>query len=209
MRPASEQIPAVPVRGAGDIDVVTRVLHLALVVFGVAAWLSGDLADDNGRAASLGFILHSWLGIAASAAVGLRLAWGLIGPRTARFSSWLPVTRERLQLVLEDFRTLLRFRLPERPAHQGLAGVVQSFGLIVFAWAAATGSVLFFSLEPGVRPGRWLDFIKELHEVGETLIPVFLAIHVGATIAHALAGDASWRRMFFLSSGRTPPRPGR
>lgn len=200
MRSASEQIAAAPVRGAGDIDVVTRVLHLALVVFGVAAWLSGDLAGDDERAASLGFILHSWLGIAASAAVGLRLVWGLIGPRNARFSAWLPVTRERLKLVLEDVGTLLRFRLPERPAHQGLAGVVQSFGLIVFAWVAATGSVLFFLLEPGVRPGPSLDFVKELHEVGETLIPAFLAIHVGATIAHALAGDAGWRRMFFLSS---------
>jgi len=207
MRPASEQIAAVSVRGAGDIDGVTRVLHFALIVFGVAAWLSGDISEYEEGSASLGFILHSWLGIAASAAVGLRVIWGLVGPRGARFSSWVPVTRRRWRFALEDFGTLLRFRLPEREAYQGLAGVVQSFGLLVFAWSAATGSVLFFSLEPGVRPGAWLDLVKELHEVGETLIPPFLAVHVGATMVHALAGDTRWRRMLFLSAEQTSQRP--
>lgn len=207
MWPASSQIAAAPARGAYDIDIVTRVLHLALAVFGVAAWLSGDLSDYEEGSASLGFILHSWLGIAASSALGLRIVWGVIGPSGARFSSWVPVTRERWRLVLEDLGWLLRLRIPERPAHQGLAGVVQSFGLIVFAWSAVTGSVLFFSLEPGVRPGAWLDLLKELHEAGETLIPAFLAIHVAATVVHALAGDVRWRRMLFLSSEQTPRRP--
>lgn len=207
MWPASAQIAAVPVRSADDIDVVTRLLHLALAAFGISAWLSGDLSDYEERSASLGFILHSWLGIAASSAVGLRIIWGLIGPRGARFSSWVPLTRERWRLVLEDLGTLLRLRLPERPARQGLAGVVQSFGLIVFAWSAATGSVLFFSLEPGVRPGAWLDLLKELHEAGETLIPAFLAVHLAATIVHALAGDTRWRRMFFLPVRQMSRRP--
>jgi len=207
MRRPSEHIAAAPARDAGDIDIVTRLLHLALVVFGVAAWLSGDLSEYEERSASLGFILHSWLGIAASAAVGLRIVWGLIGLRSARFSSWLPVTRKRWQFALEDLGTLLRFRLPDRPPHQGLAGVLQSFGLIVFAWSAATGSVLFFWLEPGVEAGLWPELVKELHEVSETLITAFLAIHVGAAIAHALAGDTRWRRMLFLSNEPTPRRP--
>jgi cytochrome b len=207
MQPISDQIAGPPDRGAGEIDVVTRVLHLALVVLGLVAWLTGDLADDYERGASLGFALHSWLGIGASVTVGLRLAWGVVGPRSARFSSWLPVTRDRLQLVVEDLNTVLRFRIPERAPHQGLAGIVQSIGLLIFAWVAATGSVLFFALEPGVRAGRWLDLVGELHKAGEALIPAFLAVHVGATIAHALAGDQRWRIMFFLSSARASRRP--
>lgn len=183
---------------AADIDIVTRLLHLALVILGVAAWLSGDLADHNEHRASLGSVIHSWLGIAAAAAVGLRLIWGIVGPRSARFSSWLPVTRDRLRLVVEDLQMLLRFQMPERPPHRGLAGVVQTIGLLIFAWVSATGSVLFFALEPGVRPGPLLDFVGGLHGVGEALIPAFLAVHVGATIAHALAGDERWRIMFFL-----------
>ena len=199
MPAASEQIAGLPVRGADDIDVVSRALHLLLVVFGIAAWLSGDLSDYEERGVSLGFTLHRWFGIAASSAVGLRIVWGVIGPRGARFSSWAPLTRKHWRLVLEDIGMLLRLRLPERAAHEGLAGVVQSFGLLVFAWAAVTGSALFFWLEPGVRPGFWLDLIKELHDVGETLIPAFLAVHVGATMVHTLAGNTRWRRMLFLS----------
>jgi cytochrome b len=206
MQPVSDQIVEPPDRGTGEIDIVSRVLHLALVVFGLIAWLTGDLADDYERGASLGFTIHKWLGIGASAAVGLRLAWGVAGPRSARFSSWLPVTRDRLRLVVEDLQTLLRFRIPERAPHQGVAGVVQSIGLLIFTWVAATGSVLFFVLEPGVQTSHWLDLVRELHETGEALIPAFLAVHVGATIAHALAGDERWRIMFFLSSARRSRR---
>lgn len=198
---------SVPLPRAAEIDVVSRLLHLALVILGLAAWLTGDLADDYERRVSIGFTIHSWLGIGAAAAVGLRLAWGVVGPRAARFSSWLPVTRDRLRLVVEDLQTLLRFRMPERLPHEGLAGLVQMAGLVIFAWVAATGTVLFFALEPGVPPGRWLDFVGELHKTGESLIPAFLAVHVGATITHALAGDRRWRTMFFLPSAEEARRP--
>jgi cytochrome b561 len=40
--------------------------------------------------------------------------------------------------------------------------------------------------------------VKELHEFGEWLIPIFLAMHVSAVMLHALAGDHRWRTIFFL-----------
>lgn len=196
-----------PSSDVSDLDVVTRFLHLSLVVLGLAAWLTGGLAEDYERRASLGFSVHRWLGISAAVAVGLRLVWGVVGPRSARFASWLPVTRDRLRLVVEDLQALLRFRIPERAAHQGLAGAVQMIGLLIFAWVAATGTALFFALEPGLRPGPGLDFVKELHKAGETLIPAYLAVHVGATLVHALAGDRRWRRIFFLPAAKENERP--
>lgn len=200
MKGKADSERVVPDERAAEIDVVTRVLHFALVIFGVAAWLTGDLADEYEHGVSLGFTIHRWVGISAAVSVGARLVWGLVGPRSARFATWLPATRERLRLVVEDVQILLRFQIPERPPHQGLAGVVQTIGLLIFGWVAATGSVLFFALEPGVRPGHLLDFIGGLHAFGEALIPAFLAVHVGATIAHALAGDRRWRTVFFLSA---------
>ena len=196
-----------PPHRAAEIDGVSRVLHLALVMLGVAAWLSGDLAGEHERRTSLGFVIHSWLGMAAAVAVGLRIVWGVVGPRAARFSSWLPVTRDRLRLVLEDVQMLLRFRIPERSPREGLAGVVQMIGLLIFTWLAVTGSLLFFGLEPGTRPGGWLDLVGDLHGIGELLIPAFLAVHVGATIAHALAGDERWRIMFFIPPAEDARRP--
>jgi hypothetical protein len=117
------------------------------------------------------------------------------------------VTRDRLRLVVEDLQVLLQFRIPARAPHEGLAGAVQMIGLLIFAWVAATGSVLFYALEPGLRPGPWLDFVEELHKAGETLIPAYLAVHVGATLAHALTGDRRWRSMFFLPAAKDSERP--
>ena len=138
------------------------------------------------------------MGWALSSFIALRLIYGLVGPASARFTQWVPFTKERLLLVWEDILTLLRFHLPDRPSHIGIAGLVQTFGLLIFTWMALKGSMLFFYLEPGVKAGGLLHFIMEIHEIGEGLIPVFLALHVEAVLLHALAGRHKWRKVLFL-----------
>jgi len=130
--------------------------------------------------------------------VCLRLINGLIGPAQVRFTKWVPYTKPRLLAVWEDVRTLLTFRLPDRPIHIGIAGIVQTFGLIVFSWMAITGGLMFFYLKPGQEAGGLLHIVEELHEIGEGLIPVFLCLHVGAVLLHAVFGRHIWRKMFFL-----------
>jgi hypothetical protein len=120
-----------------------------------------------------------------------------------RFSQWVPLTGERWRLIGEDVATLLRFRLPERPSHQGIAGLVQTFGLSVFLFMALTGGFLFFALEPGQKARGLLHSVKEVHEIGQLLIPLFLSMHGGAVVLHALCGRHLWRKMLFL---REAPR---
>ena len=85
------------------------------------------------------------------------MAWriwnGFFGTQEARFSQWVPYNPERLRMAWEDVLNLLRLKLPNRPPHQGLAGVVQTFGLAVFAWMAVTGSLMALFLTPGTKPG--------------------------------------------------------
>jgi cytochrome b len=180
--------------GTPGLDTGSRLIHLVLVLSGVAAVATGDLADD-GR---FGFGVHAWIGIAFAVAIGLRVLWGLLGPREMRFSNWVPHNRAQLQPTWDDVLGLLRLRLPQRPLHGGIAGVIQALGLAVFAWMAVTGVPLFFLVEPGVRAAGWVKFVEELHEAGEGLVYAYLALHVGAVVLHALAGDSSWRAMFFL-----------
>lgn len=183
-------------------------IHLGLVIAGMAAWLSGDLADDYKKLAHSGFTLHSWVGMGAAFFIFLRLVWGVFGPQNMRFTRWAPFTKERLARVGEDIRGLLRFRMPERPTHEGLSGLVQMFGLLIFLFMALSGGFLFFSLEPGQKAQGLAHAVKELHEAGVLLIPLFLFTHVGAVALHALAGRHLWRRMLFLKETRDVTPPG-
>jgi cytochrome b561 len=183
-------------------DPVTRGIHLLLVLFGLAAIASGDFAGDYRRAVHPGFDFHSIAGLGMAAALGMRLVWGLVGPRSIRFSTWLPVTASRLAPALEDLRGLLSLKLPSRENHEGLAGVVQALGLLAFAWMAISGAVLFAYLEPGARASGWLRAVKELHEAGQGAVIAYLVVHAGAVLVHALLGTPGWQRMFSLRGTR-------
>jgi cytochrome b len=181
-----------------ELDLVTRLIHLGLMFFALAAWITSGWAEEYEHAKHVGFTVHSWLGMGLATFIGLRLIYGLVGPANVRFSQWVPYTKAKLRFVWEDVLTLLKFRMPERPSHQGLAGLVQTFGLLTFAWLALTGSLLFFYLKPGQEAAGLLHFVMEMHEIGETAIPLFLGLHVGAVVLHALFGNHLWRSMLFL-----------
>jgi cytochrome b len=181
-----------------ELDGLTRFIHLGLMVFGILALTTGFLAEDYKHQHHLGFSFHRWFGIGLAAFVALRLWYGFSGPRETRFREWVPYTRERFLLIMEDIKTLLKFQLPERPRHQGLSGLVQTFALATFAWMGATGALMFFLMTPGGKARGTVHLIKEMHEAGWWLALVFLIIHGGAVILHALAGQDLWRPMFFL-----------
>lgn len=182
----------------GSLGMPAITIHLGLVILGITAWLTGELAGDYKRIEHTGFTIHKWLGMGLCFFVLLRILLGIFGPGNVRFTKWMPYTKERLLLVLEDISGLLKFCLPERQTHQGLAGVVQTFGVGVFLWMSLTGSLMFLYLEPGQKAKGMIHLIKEIHEIGELLIPVFLSLHIGAVILHALSGRHLWKKMFFI-----------
>jgi cytochrome b len=180
-----------------ELDTFARIIHLGLMVFGILAWITSTWAGDYKRAHHLGFTVHSWLGLGLAFFMALRLIYGVMGPDNVRFKQWVPYTRDRLRLVGEDILTLLKFQLPDRPTHQGLSGLVHAFGLAVFSWMAITGSLMFLYLQPGHKARGILHLLKEIHELGNWLIAIFLGLHVVAVLLHALMGDHRWRKMLF------------
>lgn len=178
-------------------DWFIRMCHLGLMVFGVAAWLTGDAADDYKKYEHVWFTVHGWIGMGLASSISLYFLYCTIGPKKSRFSQWLPYTKKRLQMVRQDIAGLLRFRLPDRPGHQGLAGLVQFFGVLVFMGMTATGALMFVLLEPGSKAAGLVHAVKEVHEAGEILIPLYLSIHVGAVVLHSITGHQVWRRIFF------------
>ncbi len=173
-----------------------RLLHLGIAGFGITAFLSGELAEDGPGSGS--WLLHAWLGLSLGICLLLRLAEGLVGREPMRFSSWSPFNRRQWALAADDLRSLRRLRLPERASHEGLAGLVQAFGLALFSWMAATGTLLFFA-----NGAAFVDWVEELHAIGETLVPIYLGLHVGAVLLHSLAGDPVWQKMFLWRRRRS------
>jgi cytochrome b561 len=169
-----------------------KLLHAGLALFGIAAWLTGELAEEG--SGSGGYLLHAWLGLTLGAMFLARLVPGFAGTGPLSFSGWSPLSRRQWSLALQDLRALLKLRLPDRERHEGLAGVTQLFGLLLFGWMAVTGTGLFFL--GGGAESDLFESLEELHAVGESLIPLYLALHVGAVLLHSLAGDPVWRRMF-------------
>jgi hypothetical protein len=123
-----------------ELDGITIFLHAGLMVLGVLAWLTGQWAGDYKKLHHWGFAIHKHLGIGLAFFLLLRIGYGFVGPSAARFAAWVPYSLDRLNAVWEDLLALVKLKLPDRPARQGLAGLVETFGLAVFTWMAATGT---------------------------------------------------------------------
>lgn len=170
-----------------------------MVLCALLALLTSGWADDYKTLPAYGYLLHAWSGLAAGVFCGLRILYGLVGPASIRFATWLPLTVARLLPVWQDCLGLLRMRLPERPPHVGLAGMVEAVGLLAMTVLAGTGGWLYLGLIPGQKAHGVMHAVKDVHEAAGSLLFAFLAMHAGAVLLHALAGHHLWRQMFFLS----------
>jgi len=169
-----------------------KAIHLGIAVFGVMAYLTGDWAEGDGS--SLGYLMHAYLGLSLAAFMLVRVAAGLTGQQSLSFKDWSPFSAEQWRLALVGVKTLMTLTVPERAPHQGLAGITQAFGLIIFAWMGVTGTEIFL-LGAGAESNVF-NFIEEAHELGEALIPLYLVLHVGAVVLHTLSGNPIWKKMF-------------
>lgn len=169
-----------------------KIIHLGMAVLGVMAYLSSELAEDG--ASSWGYLIHAYLGLSLAFFMLLRISIGLTPFQPLSFKGWSPFTRGQLLFVMQDFRSLLSLKIPERKRHEGLSGMTQAFGLILFTWMSVTGAGLFFINDDG----DFFEFIEEIHELGESLIPLYLLLHIGAVIMHSFSGQPVWKKMFTL-----------
>jgi cytochrome b len=169
-----------------------KLLHMGMAAFGVTAYLTAEFAEDGGD--SIGYLLHAYLGLSLTVVLLLRLAPGFMGSGPLQLRDWHPFLRKQWVLAAEDVRGLMLLRVPQRGRHEGLAGLTQGFGLLLFCWMAATGTGLFI-LGDGPESVVF-ELLEEIHEVGESLIPLYLALHVGSVLVHSMTGTPIWRRMW-------------
>lgn len=152
------------------LDLPTRIFHWAFVLLFTAAFGIAQFVDDD--AAAFGW--HMVLGLTLAIAVALRVLWGFMGSRHARFRSFALHPRA-LAGYLRD--TLLRRDRPmasHNPASSWAALVMMGCALALAATGLARAA------------GRGGDFAEEVHEAAATLLALTALAHVAGVAMHGL-----------------------
>ncbi|MFO0759408.1 MAG: cytochrome b/b6 domain-containing protein [Byssovorax sp.] len=150
-------------------DLPTRLFHGLLALSVLGAFGVAVLVDDEGAA----FPLHMLLGAVAAFLVALRVVWGFVGPRYARFRSFLFGPRA----VSTYLKGVLHREAGERHVGHNPGSSV----IILVILALTLGLAL-----TGVSMSRGGESIKEVHEALAFSLVGVVALHVLGVVAHTL-----------------------
>lgn len=149
-------------------DLPVRTFH-AVFSLGILAAVGISLGtDDDGPL----FPYHSMIGLVVGVALALRVVWGLVGSRYARFGSFAfgPAAIGRFLRAAASGR-------PERhPGHNPAAAVVMWSMFVIAAGLVATGVML----------GLGGTGIKEVHEILAYAMLAAIAAHLAGLALHAV-----------------------
>ncbi len=188
-------------------DIFVRVSHWAVALGFFVAYLT---EDDL-------LTLHVWAGYLVGVLVVLRLLWGVVGPKHARFSDFVAGPRT----VLVYLRELIAFRAPRHLGHSPAGGVmaialwlgliaVVWTGLEVYAIAEGRGPLAALAASPALSsapaslvapaaaddeeteaqersPGAGGRIWKEIHEVLSNLVMILVGLHLAGVLLASLA----------------------
>ena len=143
-------------------DPFVRIFHWSLVGLFVLAFVTGDEIEW----------LHIAAGYAIAALVALRVVWGFVGPRHARFSDFVRPPRE----VSRYLRDAIRLRAPRYLGHNPAGGAMVVALLAMIAGIAATG---FMMTTDAFWGAQW---VEDLHEGLVYATMGLIALHVAGVL---------------------------
>lgn len=165
-------------------DPLVRIFHWSLAISFALAWLTADEWDD----------LHEWAGYAASALIAVRVVWGLVGPRYARFGQFVHSPKTVTGYVLE----LLRGTEPRYIGHNPAGGVMVVALMLTLALTALTG---WMSTLAPFSSAEWLE---ETHEVMANGVLVLVIVHIAGVLFESVRHHENLVRAMFNGRKRAP-----
>jgi cytochrome b len=205
-------------RTAGKVrvwDPAVRVFHWGLVGAFATAWLTADELQP----------VHEIAGYTVAALVALRLVWGFVGSRYARFAQFLKGPGETLAYLGDMTRGRERRYL----GHNPVGGVMIAALLITLSGTALTGwlmgeasRVAMLPDMPAIVAPAWADDgdgreygergevegpLKEVHETLANLMLLLVALHVGGVVLASFRHHENLARAMVTGEKR-PPGPG-
>ncbi len=143
-------------------DLFVRGFHWSLVGLFTVAFLTGDAIEW----------LHVRAGYAIAALVAMRIVWGVMGPKTARFSSFVKGPRA----IVAFLKQSMHLEAPRSLGHNPAGGAMIVVLLVLLGALCATGFMM-------TTDAYWDS--KRLEEIHEALAYVTLAL-VGLHVAGVL-----------------------
>jgi len=177
-------------------DPFVRVFHWTLVVgFAVAFLTEDDLLT-----------LHAWAGYLVLGLVGLRVVWGLIGTRFARFSNFL----SRPSTVIRYLLDVTAFRARRYLGHNPAGGAMIVVLLVLLVLTGLSGFGVYGAEESAGplaefmrgAPGYVGDALEELHEFLANLTLLCVLLHVLGVVLASLQHHENLARSMFTGLKR-------
>ncbi len=164
-------------------DPVVRLFHWSLVVGFAVAWFSANRAED----------LHTWVGYAAGGLILLRLIWGVVGTRYARFSSFVKGPTGIARYLLAILKGSEARYIGHNPAGGAmvLALMAGVLGLVVTGWMQFTDAYY----------GE--DWVTNLHSLIAHGLLVLIVVHLGGVALASLRHHENLVRAMITGRKRT------
>lgn len=152
-------------RGARSVlvwDPLVRLIHWGVVLMVLIN--AAIVAKDSP--------MHLWAGYAMLALVGVRLLWGVIGPRPARFAAFPPNPFRALTYLREMRQGDKTIHLSHNPLGALMVYNIWTTLLVIGTTGYMMGTLKFFGV-------AW---VERLHELAYDWLLVSIAAHIGGVI---------------------------
>ena len=147
-------------------DPLVRIFHWSVVAGVAANALFTDPEEE----------LHHWIGYAIAGLVALRLVWGLVGSRYARFASFPP----SVGAALRQAGDMASGRRTAHKGHSPLGAFMVYNLLATLALICLTGWMMTTNAFFGI------DWVEEAHEAAVTWAEISALVHIAAVAVESL-----------------------
>ena len=165
-------------------DPLVRIFHWSLVGLFAFAFLTGDEWQQP----------HELAGYAIAGLIAVRLVWGIIGTRHARFANFVYGPSTVAGFVADTLRMKARRYLGHNPAG-GLMVIALMLAIIVIS---VSGWMMTLDAFWG------LDWVEELHEAAAFAALGLIALHLGGVLVASLEHGENLVRAMVTGRKRAP-----